>query len=118
MIVTILFIGFFAANEFAAIVLNLHVYVLFSMDELLFFTFRVVEAPLVESFSTFRAVRFDAGEFIVIRMFWVWSFAKIRRHLVRVVDTANDDGLVWVAFEKIHHDFVADAWPKRGAPAF
>src|SRR2546426_4974613 len=77
MIVTDLFIGFVAANEYAAIVLNPHVHVLFGMDEHLFFTFRVVEAPLVESFSTFRAVRFDAGEFIVIRMFWVWSFAKI-----------------------------------------
>src|SRR5207244_11729545 len=83
-IVTDLFIGFVAANEDAAIVLNPHVHVLFGMDEHLFFTFRVVEAPLVESFSTFGTVRFNAADFIVFRMFWVWSFAKIGRYLVSV----------------------------------
>src|SRR5438552_443458 len=88
------------------------------MDEHLFFAFRVVEAPFVESFSTFGAVGLDTADFIVFWVFWVRSFAKIRRHLVSVVDGANDNRLVRVAFEKIHHDFVADTRPKRGAPAF
>ena len=118
MIVTNLFVGFIAANKDAAIVLNAQVQVLFAMDEYLFFTFRVVKAPLVESFPTFGAVGLDAADFIVFRMFWVWSFAQLRRHLVSVVDSANDNWLVRVAFEKIHHDFVADTWPKRGAPPF
>src|SRR5438309_223131 len=84
MIVTDLFIGFVAANEDAAIILNSHIHVLFGMDEHLFFTFRVVEAPLVESFSTFGTVGFNAADFIVFRVCWVWSFAKIGRHLVSV----------------------------------
>ena len=117
-IVTDLFIGFVAANEYAAIVLDPHVHVLFGIDEDLFFTFRVVKPPLVESFSAFGAVGLDAADFIIFRMFWVWAFAKIRRHLVSVVDSANDNRLIRVAFEKIHHDFVPDTRPKRGAPAF
>src|SRR5260370_27669582 len=113
MIVTDLFIGLVAANEDTAIVLNPHVHVFFGMDEHLFFTFRFVEAPLVESFSTFCTVGFNAAYFVVLWMFWVRSFAKIGRHLVSVVDSANDNRLVRVAFEKIHHDFMPDAGPKR-----
>src|SRR6266496_458607 len=118
MIITDLFIGFVAAYEHATIILNANVHVLFCMDEYLFFTFCVVEAPFIKSFSTFGAVRFDAGDFIVLRMFRVGSFAKIRWHLIGIVDTADDDRLVRVPFEKIHYDLMTDAWPKRSAPAF
>src|SRR5262249_15127349 len=43
---------------------------------------------------------------------------RVRRHRFCVIDAADDDGLIRVAFEKIRDDFHTDTWYEHRAPLF
>src|SRR5690349_2108923 len=49
----------------------------------------------------------------------VFAFGKSEpRHVFGVVDAADDERLIRVAFFEGHHDLVAHARPEKGSPAF
>src|SRR5205085_11278960 len=86
------------ANIFHAILLDARIQVALGVDKDLLLVFGVVEAQLVEALAARRAAGLDAAYLGIILVLGVQAVAKIRRHLVGIVDAANDDGLVWVAF--------------------
>ncbi len=73
--------------------------------------FGVIERKFVVATTAQRAIGFDAGNHFLVGQF-------PGRHVVGVVSAADDDGLVGIAFEEIHKDFVADAWDLYPAPKF
>src|SRR5215831_8338799 len=86
------------------------------MHEDLFFTLGIVEAPFVESDTTLGRVALDAGEFVVILVLRIQSITLIGGHLIGVVHTADNNRLIRIAFQKVDHHLLANAWPEGCAP--
>ena len=87
------------------------------MEEYLLLVLCIVETNFVVSLAARCCVAFDPANFVVVLVFRVQTIAEIRGHLVDVVDAADDDGLVRVAFEEIDDYFLTDTRPERRAPA-
>ena len=83
------------------------------MNEHLLIAFFVFETDLVKARHplALAASGFDPALGFVIGQL-------VGRHLAGVIDAADDDGLVGVAFEKIDDDFLADTRKKDHAPPF
>ena len=78
-----------------------------------FLAFFIFEAKLVEVLSAagLTAAALDARLRLVIRQ-------SVRRHFTCVVNAADNNRLVWIAFEEINDDFLVDSGNVNHAPLF
>src|SRR5690348_7608325 len=93
------------------VVLHLHMHVLLRMHEEVFAALLVLEAKLVEILraAALVAAALDAALGHVVGQ-------RVRRHVVGVVDAADYQRPVRIAFEEAHHHFLADARNAHRAP--
>src|SRR6266851_9503656 len=101
------------ADEFAGIVFDAVIHVLFGVDENLLAALFILEAELVVvgGATALGAAGHKGGARLMVRK-------RVCGHLVVVVDAAGDDRAVGVAFEEINNDFLADARDGDGPPVF
>src|SRR5271166_2821232 len=106
-----------AESSSERIILDSHLQVALGMEEYFLLVLCIIETNFVVSLAARCCVGFDPANFVVVLVFRVQTIAEIRRHLVDVVDAADDDGLVRVAFEEIDDYFLADPRPEGRTPA-
>ena len=93
------------------VVLDQRVQVLLGLHVNLFFLDLVFEAQLVvvlERGALERAVCAHAGLRLVFRQL-------PRRHVLRVIQAAHNNGIIRITVQKFHHDFVTNAWQEHHA---
>src|SRR6266508_954747 len=100
-------------HPFERIVLYPVILIFFGMNEELLFALLVLETDLVKSLHAFAFARasFDAALGLFFRQF-------VGRHLAGVVDAADADRLVGIAFEKINDYLVPNTRKKYCTPSF
>ena len=100
------------ADEGVVVVLDVEVVVTLGIHEDLFFAVEVFEAEFVGvgCASAFGTARENAGERVL-------ACGIVLRHVDAVIDGADDDGLVGVAFDEVDEDFVIDARPDSRCPS-
>src|SRR6185437_7327260 len=94
------------------IVLDFLVHVLLRVQEEILAALLVLETDLVEIIraAAFMAAALDPALGLVVRQ-------RVRRHVVGVVDAADHQRPVRIAFEETHHHFLPDARNVHRAPA-
>ena len=104
-------LGAVVADCVRFVILNADVLVFFSMEVNLLCALFVFEPQFVGigAAAAFAGTREDAG----LRHI---GGQRVGRHLLGVVNTPGDDGVVRVTFEKIHDDFLADTRDGDHAP--
>src|ERR1700728_3785137 len=82
------------ANELARIVFDSQIHILFCIDENLFLTLQILKTKfvVVRRTAAFGTARFESASGLVIGQ-------RVRRHLIRVVDSAGNDWTVGIAFQ-------------------
>src|SRR5262249_30078398 len=101
------------ADERVVIVLNVQIVVTLSVHVDLLFALEVFEAEFVGVSSA--SIFGTAGKYARER---VLAGGIVLRHVDAVVDGADDDRLVGIAFDEVDEDFIIDARPEISAPAF
>src|SRR5262245_24273899 len=99
-----------AADGLVHAALDAYVHPALRVDEDLLLVLLVLEAQLVEAVAAGRRVALDVGQRLEVGQL-------VERHVLAVVDAADDDRLVRVAFEELDHDLLADARDGDEAPA-
>ena len=75
------------------------------MNKDLLFSLFIFKPDFIEAFSSNGAVRFDGAlRFLLGEI--------VRWHVVGIVNTACDNGLIRITFKKIDNDFLTDPWSK------
>src|SRR4029077_13434705 len=87
------------------------------MNEHLLLAFGIIKAHLVVTPSTGRRAGLDSAHLVVLRVLGVGTVAKVRRHLVGIVNATHDDRLVGIAFPKVYDHFLAYSRPKTCSPS-
>ncbi len=102
---------FIVADVFRLVILDDDVLVLFGVDIDLLLSLFILETNLVKIVrrSAETAAALDSCLGLV-------SGQRVRRHLLRIVDAADDDRLIGIAFEKVNDDFLLDARDVDHAP--
>src|SRR5690349_19214970 len=112
-------LGVFSAYRDHAIVLNrlrvvvldgrLHVLLGVNGDHLA--TLLILEADFIEVCgpAILRAARFDSGLSLLVGQ-------RIRRHLIGVIHSSDDERPVRIAFKEVDDDFLANPWYYHPAP--
>ena len=105
-------------DQLHRVVLDPRVHVPLGVDEDLLLALGVEEAPLVVARRHPSSVlRLEPADQVLVGVLGVRALAEVGRHLVGVVDHADDDRLVGVAFEMVDDHLLADPRPERGPPA-
>src|SRR6476660_6143765 len=84
--------------------------IIFCVNEDLFFTLGIIEAAFVVSLAALGRGGLDAANLVIVRMLRIGTRAEIGRHLVGIIDRADDDRIVRVPLYKVNDQFLSDAW--------
>src|SRR6266511_3746301 len=99
-----------------AIIFDTCVHVALRVDKHLLFFLGVIKAQFIKANTALSGIRLDTTQLVIVWVLIIRSLPQIRRHLISVINTADNNRLIGIALEEIDDNLLTDARPKKGPP--